>query len=155
VTMRPSAGIIVPYEGIWLVRRILPFGDQLNTHFFDLENVTRDNLRSFDFEETTVTENHSLQCKCLFQFVDDRTGLEFLDETDCSIEQQQGANDTEIDPILETSGEDSSSLSARLLLARRNSSSRVAAPGIPGRKNIVDRRGRVRKRGANGCQTRH
>jgi hypothetical protein len=33
-----------------------------------------------------------------------------LDETDASIEQEQGANDTEVDPILKTSSKNSGSL---------------------------------------------
>lgn len=39
----------------------------------------------------------------LLEFIDNRTSLVFLDETDDSVEKEQTANDTEINPILETS----------------------------------------------------
>ena len=81
-----------------------------STNLLNLENITRDNHRSFDFKETSITEDDGLQCKGLLQFFDDRTGLEFLDETDTGVEQQESANDTEINPILETGGENGSSL---------------------------------------------
>lgn len=54
--------------------------------------------------------------KCsLLEFVDNRTGLEFLDETDRGVEEQQTADDTEIDPVLETSSHCKSKLLAKLL----------------------------------------
>jgi hypothetical protein len=43
-------------------------------------------------------KNHRL----LLEFVDDRAGLVFLDETNDSVEQEQTADNTEIDPMLET-----------------------------------------------------
>ena len=52
---------------------------------------------------TSVTKNDSLESKGLLQFVDNRTGLELLDETDGGVEQEQTTDDTEIDPVLETS----------------------------------------------------
>jgi hypothetical protein len=39
-------------------------------YFFDLENIPRDNFRSFDLEKTTVTENDGLQSQSLLQFFD-------------------------------------------------------------------------------------
>ena len=53
---------------------------------------------------TSVTENNSLESEGLLQFVDNGTSLEFLDETNSSVEQKKTADDTEIDPVLETSG---------------------------------------------------
>jgi hypothetical protein len=50
-----------------------------------LENVTRNNLRSFDFKEPSVTEYNSLQGKGLLQLIYNGTSLEFLDETDGSV----------------------------------------------------------------------
>ena len=98
----------------------MPYSLEANwTYFFNLENVTRNNLRSLHFEETSVTENNSLQGQGLLQLVDNRTGLEFLDETDSGVEEEKGANDTEIDPILKTCSKNSSSLSQTMLLARR------------------------------------
>jgi hypothetical protein len=78
--------------------------------FFDLEDITRDDFGGFDFGQSTVTENGGLESKSLLELVDDVTGLEFLNETDTGVEQKQGANDTEIDPILKTGGEDSGGL---------------------------------------------
>jgi hypothetical protein len=78
--------------------------------FFDLEDITRHDFRGFDFGESTVTENGGLESESLLELVDDVTGLEFLDETDTGVEQKQGTNDTEIDPILKTGGENSSGL---------------------------------------------
>jgi hypothetical protein len=79
-------------------------------YLFDLKDITRDDFGSFNFEETAITEDNGFQGKCLLQFIDNRAGLEFLDETDTSVEQEQGANDTEIDPILKTGSENGSSL---------------------------------------------
>jgi hypothetical protein len=65
-----------------------------------LEDITRNDLRSFNLEETTITENNSLQSESLLQFVDNGTGLEFLDETNCGVKKEQSANNAEIYPIL-------------------------------------------------------
>ena len=80
------------------------------TYILDLENITRNDLRSLDFSETTVTENNSLESKSLLQLLDDRTSLEFLNETNGSVKEQETANNTEIDPVLKTSSKDSSGL---------------------------------------------
>lgn len=77
----------------------------------DLEDITGNDLGGFNLNKTTVAENDGLEGKSLFQFIDDRTGLEFLDETNTGVEQEETANDTEIDPILETGSKNSSSLS--------------------------------------------
>jgi hypothetical protein len=58
-----------------------------STHLLKLENITGNDLRSFNFEKTTVTENDSLESESLFQFVDNGTSLEFLDETDSGVKQ--------------------------------------------------------------------
>jgi hypothetical protein len=87
-----------------------PFGGRF-AYFFDLENVTRNNFRRLDFKESSVTENHSFQGKGLLQLVHNRTGLELLDEADCGVQQEQGTDNTEIDPIFETCSKNSSSLS--------------------------------------------
>ena len=80
------------------------------TYFLNLKNITWNNFWSLNLKETTVTEDDSLQCKSLLQLVDNRSCLEFLDETDSGVEEEKGANNTEIDPILETCGENGSSL---------------------------------------------
>ena len=61
--------------------------------------------------EKTITEHHSLESQCLLQLIDDTSSLEFLDEADSGVEQEQGTDDTKINPILKTSGEEGSSLS--------------------------------------------
>lgn len=88
------------------------------SYLFDLQNVARNDIWSFDLEKTTITENDSLEGESLLQFVDDRASLELLDKTDSSVQQKQGADDPKIDPILETSSEHSGGLSQRLLSAR-------------------------------------
>lgn len=80
------------------------------THLFDLKDITRNDLGSFNFVQATVTKDDSLQGQSLLQFLDNGTSLEFLDETDTGVEEQETANDTEIDPVLETSRKNGSSL---------------------------------------------
>ena len=46
----------------------------------------------------------------LLELVDDGTSLELLNETDSGVEKQQSADDTEVDPVFETSSQDSSRL---------------------------------------------
>lgn len=90
---------------------IASVGNALNeTHLFNLEDITGDNFGSLNLLEGTVTENNSLESEGLLQLLDDRTSLEFLNETDTGVEQEQGANDTEIDPILKTGSQNSGSL---------------------------------------------
>lgn len=80
------------------------------SYLLNLENITGNDLRGLNLLEGAITENDSLESKSLLQFLDNRTSLVFLEETDTGVEQQESANDTEIDPILETSSEDGSSL---------------------------------------------
>jgi hypothetical protein len=84
-------------------------------YLFNLEDVTRNDFWSFDLKETAITENNGLQSECLLQFVDNGTGLEFLDETNSCVKQEQSANDTEIYPILKTRSENGSSLRGLML----------------------------------------
>jgi len=84
-------------------------------YLFNLEDVTRNDFWSFDLKETAITEHNGLQSECLLQFVDNGTGLEFLDETNSCVKQEQSANDTEIYPILKTCGENGSSLRELML----------------------------------------
>lgn len=77
----------------------------------NLEDITGNDLGGFDFEQATVTEDDSLQSESLLQFVDNGTSLEFLNESDSSVKQEQRANDTEINPVLKTSSQDGGSLS--------------------------------------------
>jgi hypothetical protein len=86
-----------------------------NSTFFDLEDVTGNDLRSLDFRKATVTENNSFEGESLLQFVDDRSGLEFLDETDTGVEHQKSTDNTEINPILKTGSKNGSSLDDQLI----------------------------------------
>lgn len=76
-----------------------------------MEDVTRNNFGRLDFIESAAAENSCLQGQSLLELVDNGTRLEFLDETDGCVEQKQGANNTEIYPILEASSENGGGLS--------------------------------------------
>lgn len=80
------------------------------TYFLNLQDITRNDLGGLNLLEGAVTEDNSLESESFLQFVDDGTGLVFLDETNTGVEQQESANDTEIDPVLETGSQNSSSL---------------------------------------------
>ena len=83
------------------------------TYFLNLENVTWDDFRSLNLEEAAIAKDDGLQCKSFLQLVDDRTCLEFLDKSDSGVEEEKGANDTEINPILKTGREYGGSLRVR------------------------------------------
>ncbi|KAF3060281.1 hypothetical protein CFAM422_011359 [Trichoderma lentiforme] len=76
----------------------------------NLQNITRDDLGSLNFLKGTVTENDSLESESLLEFFDNRTSLEFLNETNTGVEHQKTADDTEIDPVLKTGSQNGSSL---------------------------------------------
>jgi hypothetical protein len=84
-----------------------------NGTFLNLENITGNDLGSLNLLEGTVTENNSLESKSLLQLVDNGTGLVLLDETNGGVKQKKGADDTEINPILETGSKNGSSLKQR------------------------------------------
>jgi hypothetical protein len=88
-----------------------------NGTLINLDNVTGDDLVGLDLLECAIAENCGLQGKLLLEFFDNGTSLEFLEETDTGVEQEETTRDTESNPILETGGENSSSLE-RALLAR-------------------------------------
>ena len=77
---------------------------------FDLEDVTRYDLGSLDLLQRTITQNNCLEGERLLELVDNGTGLEFLDETDEGVQKKQTADDTEINPVLETGRKNSGSL---------------------------------------------
>lgn len=81
----------------------------------NLEDITGNDLGGLNLLEGAITENDSLEGKSLLEFLDNGTSLEFLNEADTSVKQEKSANDTEIDPILETGSENSGSLEQRLL----------------------------------------
>lgn len=76
----------------------------------DLEDITGNDLGGLNLLEGAITEDDSLKGKSLLEFLDDGTGLVFLEETDAGVEHEQSADDTEIDPILETGSKNSGSL---------------------------------------------
>lgn len=76
----------------------------------NLQNITRDDLGSLNFLKGTVTENDSLESESLLEFFDNGTSLEFLNETNTGVEHEKTADDTEIDPVLKTGSQNSSSL---------------------------------------------
>ena len=66
------------------------FGDDTtvgrnNSTFFDLNEITRDDFGGLNLNECTLSKGDSLKSESLFQFLDNGTGLEFLDETDSSV----------------------------------------------------------------------
>ena len=97
-----------------------------NGTLLDLEDITGNDLRSLNLEETSITENNSLEGKSLLELLDDRTGLELLDETDEGVEQEETTDDTEINPILKTGSENSGSLANSKLATCSNWSIEVA-----------------------------
>jgi hypothetical protein len=84
----------------------------------NLEDITGNDLGSLNLLESAITEDNSLEGKSFLEFVDDGTGLVFLEETNTGVEQKESADDTEIDPILETGSKDGSSLKWRMLSAK-------------------------------------
>lgn len=81
-----------------------------NGTLLNLKDITGNDLGGLNLLEGTVTEDNSLEGKGLLQFLDNGTSLELLDETDTGVKQQKSANDTEINPILETGSQNGSSL---------------------------------------------
>jgi hypothetical protein len=71
-------------------------------------NVTRDKLAGKDVGLGTITDHGTAHGNVTLETGDDIGGLLLLVETDKGVEQQDGDNDTEINPILETEGKKSS-----------------------------------------------
>ena len=76
----------------------------------NLEDITGNDFGGLKLLQGAVTKDNSLQSQGLLEFVDNAASLEFLDETNTGVEQKQSTDDTEIDPVLKTSSQDSSSL---------------------------------------------
>jgi hypothetical protein len=71
--------------------------------FFDLEDVTGNDLRGLNLLESTVTEDDSLESKSLLELLNDRTSLILLDESNTSVKKQKSTNNSEINPVLKSS----------------------------------------------------
>lgn len=80
------------------------------TCLFNLQDITRDNLRSLQFNQFAISTDHSLEGQCLLKLIDNRASLKLLYETDRGIKYKEGANNTEVDPILKTRSKNCSSL---------------------------------------------
>jgi hypothetical protein len=76
----------------------------------DDDNVTGDELTGEDGLLLVVTNDNCLHGNVTLEGGDDIGGLLFLVPTDNGVEQQDTANDTKVDPILETGSEKSSEL---------------------------------------------
>ncbi|CAG9938832.1 unnamed protein product [Clonostachys rosea f. rosea IK726] len=81
-----------------------------NGTIINLEDITGNDLVGLNLLQGTITEDSGLESESLLEFVDDRTGLVFLEETNTGVKQQETANNTEINPIFETGSENSSGL---------------------------------------------
>ncbi|CAI6098591.1 unnamed protein product [Clonostachys chloroleuca] len=81
-----------------------------NGTIINLKDITGNDLVGLNLLQGTITEDSGLESESLLEFVDDRTGLVFLEETNTGVKQQETANNTEINPIFETGSENSSGL---------------------------------------------
>jgi hypothetical protein len=90
----------------------------------NLEDITGNNLGGLDLLESAVTEDNSLQSKGLLELFNDGSGLEFLDETNSCVQKKQSADDSEIDPILKTSGKNSGGFLCKRLV-KLNSNKKI------------------------------
>jgi hypothetical protein len=61
----------------------------------NLQDIAGNDLGGLDLLESTVTENNSLERKSLLQLVDNRTSLEFLNETDSGVEKEETPKSTQ------------------------------------------------------------
>ena len=119
--MRPSAGMMVPYHNGKIYQpkkrgeRRREGGEKKKknreeTDVFNLENVTGYDKRRLDFLELAITKDDGLESESLLELLDDGTGLIFLHETDGGVEKKEGTDDTKVDPVLKTCGEDGGGL---------------------------------------------
>jgi hypothetical protein len=108
--MRPSAGMIVPYARRFVRTHLGRVWRERRTYLFELENIPGDNVRGLNLVETAVAQNSRLESKGFLQFIDNGSSLEFLDESDGCVQQEEGADHTKIDPVLETGSEHGGSL---------------------------------------------
>ncbi|KAK1239494.1 hypothetical protein MKX07_008982 [Trichoderma sp. CBMAI-0711] len=83
----------------------------------NLQNITGDDLGGLNLLEGAVTEDNSLESERLLQLLDNGTSLELLDETNTGVEHKKTADDTEIDPVLETGSQNGSSLESERMSA--------------------------------------
>ena len=81
-------------------------GDGLT--LLDDDDITRNDFAGKNSNLTAVTDNGSLHSNVTTERGDDIGGLLLLVPTDESVEQENTADDTEIDPVAETGGEQSS-----------------------------------------------
>lgn len=58
-----------------------------NSAFLNLQDIARNDFGGLELLEGTVTENNGLEGERFLQLVDNRTGLEFLNETDSGVEK--------------------------------------------------------------------
>lgn len=66
-----------------------------------------------DVDRLAVSEGHSLEGQGFLEFIDNRPGLELLEETHCGIEQKETAYDSEVNPILKAGGKNCGGLYIR------------------------------------------
>jgi hypothetical protein len=74
----------------------------------NLEDITGNDLRGFNLLERAVTEDNGLESKSLLQFVDNRTGLVLLNESNTGVKKEKSADDTKVNPVLKTSSKNGS-----------------------------------------------
>lgn len=76
--------------------------------FLNDDNVTGDDLASLDLLFLTITNDGCLHGNVTLEFCDNISSLFFLVPTNDGVEHKNGDNDTEIDPITKTGGEEDS-----------------------------------------------
>jgi hypothetical protein len=77
-----------------------------STYIFKMNNITRNHFLGIYLQHVSISGHSSLQSQCLFEAVDDVSSMVFLSETNDCIENQQGADDPEVNPIPQSGSQD-------------------------------------------------
>lgn len=65
-----------------------------------MNHISRDNFLRRYLNHLSMTNDSGLECKILFETVDNIASVVFLSKSHDGVEKKKGTDDTEIDPVL-------------------------------------------------------
>lgn len=82
----------------------------IKTHIVYMSHISRHDVLRRYLHHFSIANDSGLECKILFETGDNVAGMVLLSKPHDGVEEKECTDDTEVDPVLQASGQESSNL---------------------------------------------